>query len=89
MEEKITKEDLLKEMDFVSERMASLSDLMRYFGGFSKGMNSKADQLKSASAILANWADFLDENCCDICKEKAKFKINGKSYCENCTIEVV
>ena len=48
-------------MDFVSERMASLSDLMRYFAGIDKEMNSKADQLKCASVILAEWADYLDE----------------------------
>ena len=61
MEEKITKEDLLKEMDFVSERMASLSDLMRYFAVFDKDMIRKSVELKGASFILAEWADFLDE----------------------------
>jgi len=61
MEEKITKEDLLKEMDFVSERMASLSDLIRYFAGFDENMFRRSVELKGASKILAEWADYLDE----------------------------
>ena len=61
MKTDLTKEDLLREIDFVSERMASLSDLMRYFAGFDREMNDKAYQLKGASVILAEWADHLDE----------------------------
>ena len=60
-EKQISKEDLLKEMDFVSERMANLSELMKYFAGFDKEMNDKANQLKGASIVLAEWTDYLDE----------------------------
>ena len=57
----MTKEELIAEMDEVSEKMHNLSVSMQYCAGFDNEMIEKSQQLKGASSMLAEWAEYLQE----------------------------